>query len=72
MSRRMRCLLCLAAWETWTSSRGSLQYLCLGEGAGNGIYFLGYGATRLLSGSGTQPQYAQKTNAVPRLACSIV
>ena len=37
---------------------------------GNGIYFLGYGATLFLAGSGAHPQYAQKTNAVPLLAFS--
>ena len=35
--------------------------------AGNGISFLGYGATRFLGRSGIQPQYAQKRHAVPRL-----
>ena len=34
--------------------------------AGNGMSFLGYGATLLLIGSGTHSQYAQKRHAVPR------
>ena len=38
---------------------------------GNGICFLGYGATLFLGGSGIRPQYAQKTNAVPLLICAL-
>ena len=48
-----------------TMTRGSV-------GQGNGIYFLGYGATLLLAGLGTHPQYAQKTNAVPLLTFAFV
>ena len=43
----------------------------IGMVQGNGIYFLGYGATLFLGGSGIRPQYAQKTNAVPLLICAL-